>query len=79
MFTLRKNVQTYAFYLYGDEKQEVKRTVLLPLNNQDIARVDLVAGAEDLSFTKTGEGIEVELPEGELTGGAPIAHVFRIS
>lgn len=75
----QKNEQTYAFYLYGDEKQGVKPTVLLPLNNQDVARVDLVAGAEDLQFTKTGEGIEVELPEGELTGAAPIAHVFRIS
>ncbi|MFD1136367.1 alpha-L-fucosidase [Paenibacillus urinalis] len=75
----QKNEQTYAFYLYGDEKQGVKPTVLLPLNNQDVARVDLVAGAEDIQFTKTGEGIEVELPEGELTGAAPIAHVFRIS
>lgn len=75
----QKNEQTYAFYLYGDEKQEVKPTVVLPLNNQDVARVDLVAGAEDIQFTKTGEGIEVELPEGELTGAAPIAHVFRIS
>lgn len=76
----QKNEQIYAFYLYADKKQEVKRTMMLPLiHHEDISRIDLVDGAEDLHFTKTGEGIEVEMPEGELTGVAPIAHVFRIS
>ena len=74
----QKNEQTYAFYLYDDEQQQVEEKVTLPMN-KNITRIDLIHGAENLEFRKIDGGIEVVLPEGELTGMAPIAHVFKIS
>ncbi|MCM3782424.1 alpha-L-fucosidase [Neobacillus mesonae] len=74
----QKNEQIYAFYLYADKHQEIESRITLPIN-KEISRIDLVQGQENLDFRITDEGIEVELPEGELSGRAPIAHVFKIS
>jgi len=73
----QKGDTTYAFYLYKDEQEEVAGEVHLPLQTEP-SRIDLIGGQEMLDYRRTENGIAVRLPERELHGAAPIAHVFRI-
>ncbi|GGA32531.1 alpha-L-fucosidase [Paenibacillus physcomitrellae] len=73
----RKGDTVYAINLYADEQSGVPDKLLIPLQT-DVERIDLIGGPEQLAFTRTAEGIELELPEGLLNNETPIAHVFRI-
>ncbi|WP_339265549.1 alpha-L-fucosidase [Paenibacillus sp. FSL R5-0744] len=75
-FTKKGDI-TYAIHLYPKEQETVSKVICIPLE-QAVTQMDLVGGQENLTFERTTTGLIVHLPESELTGVAPIAHVFRI-
>ena len=74
----RKGDTVYAFRMYKSAQDKVEETIHIPYT-EAVNRIDLVGGPEGLAFTKTEQGIEVELPITLVAEEAPIAHVFRIS
>ncbi|NGP46288.1 alpha-L-fucosidase [Bacillaceae bacterium SIJ1] len=73
----RKEDTVYCFYMYDAEDSDVRRNISIPYPEK-VNRVDIVGGPEDLPFTQTDEGIQLSLPDSELSLLAPIAHVFRL-
>jgi alpha-L-fucosidase len=75
-FTKKGDV-IYAIHLYSKEQELVISEICISLE-QAVTQIDLVGGQENLTFERTTTGLIVHLPESELTGIAPIAHVFRM-
>lgn len=72
----KKDGKVYCFYMYESEQCEVMPTIFVPYKEK-VHQVDLIGGAEKLEFTQDESGLQITLPESEVTPTAPIAHVFR--
>ncbi|SMG39076.1 alpha-L-fucosidase [Paenibacillus aquistagni] len=71
-----KDDTVYAFRMYG-ENEQATATVHLPYT-ENVKQIDLLGGADNLSFEKTENGIVVTLPADTDVAAPPIAHGFRI-
>lgn len=73
----RKGDTVYCTYLYPSEDTPVPEQVLIPYM-EPVAGIELIGVDGRLDFTRTEQGLSVRLPASELSGQAPIAHVFRM-
>ncbi|MCA0756438.1 alpha-L-fucosidase [Paenibacillus sp. N4] len=67
----------YATRLYETDQTPVAEELLIPYT-EPVTGVELLGTDESLPFERTPEGLKVRLPESELSGQAPAAHVFRL-
>jgi alpha-L-fucosidase len=75
-FTSKGNT-VYCTYLYESADKAVDKIVHIPYQ-EPVSGIKLVGSDALLKVEHTPEGISITLPDGELNGQAPIAHVFRM-
>jgi alpha-L-fucosidase len=63
--------------LYESADEAVAKIVHIPYQ-QPVLGIELVGSDAELQVERTPEGISITLPDGELNGQTPIAHVFRM-
>lgn len=74
----RKGETVYCTYLYASEDAPVTSAIFIPYTDA-VSKIELVGTDEPVSFTRSGAGLTLRLPESQLNGGkAPIAHVVRL-
>ncbi|MBM7566040.1 alpha-L-fucosidase [Paenibacillus sacheonensis] len=73
----RKGDIVYCTYLYASEDAQVSEFLTVPYT-EAASSVELVGTDEAVSYTQDGSGLTLRLPASQLSGGTPIAHVFRI-
>ncbi|MBP3965403.1 alpha-L-fucosidase [Paenibacillus lignilyticus] len=74
----RKGDTVYCTYLYANENSPVSGQIRIPYT-EAVTGIELVDTGESVFYTRDQEGIIVHLPENQLNGAAPIAHVFRMA
>jgi alpha-L-fucosidase len=72
-----KGTTVYCTYLYESADEAVAKIVHIPYQ-EIVSGIELVGSDAELQVERTPEGISITLPDCELNGKAPIAHVFRM-
>jgi alpha-L-fucosidase len=63
--------------LYESADEAVSKIIHIPYQ-EPVSGIELVGSDALLQVERTPEGISITLPDCELNGQAPIAHVFRM-
>lgn len=75
-FTCKEDT-VFCSYLYPNADTPVMEYVNIPYQDS-VVSMELMGSNERLEYRRTEEGLTVRLPQSELSGKAPVAHIFRI-
>lgn len=79
----KKDEVVYATYVYSTKDSPRSQWYTIPYHNR-LTKVELLGGTSKLTttslhFEQTDQGLRVQLPQEELQGEAPVAHVLKLT